>query len=219
VIEKYFYGEWTEFDPENLDDAVLLGGNMPLPYDISYCFNDGGGFKRMPVYHSGYEVPPVSIVPVVPTPAIVTPGINLTYSLDGAKRDLGELWLPAYLPQDCVLSDRFAYSISGKWQFVMMYRVGAVNQLYISETIATEASKQGLVPTGTWEQVIINGKPAIIGSAEFASGTGSSISVQSMLLLYFIQGSLEIHMGAVPADSMTKEDLLKIAESFAEYKG
>ena len=66
VVERYSYGAWVEFDPENVDDAVLLGGNMPLPYDISYCFNDQGGFNGKPVYPTHYNIPPVSIVPVIP---------------------------------------------------------------------------------------------------------------------------------------------------------
>jgi predicted transglutaminase-like cysteine proteinase len=57
VLERYSYGAWVEFDPQNMNDAVLLNGNMPLPWDISYCFNDQSGFNGKPVHPKGYNVP------------------------------------------------------------------------------------------------------------------------------------------------------------------
>ena len=67
VVERYSYGAWVEFDSQILDDAVQLGGNMTLLYDISYCFNDQGGFNGKPGYPAGYTIPTVSIVPVMPS--------------------------------------------------------------------------------------------------------------------------------------------------------
>jgi predicted transglutaminase-like cysteine proteinase len=215
VLEKYCYGSWTEFDPEYLDNAMLLVSNMPQPYDISYCFNDNSGFNGAPVYPPGYTAPPVSIVPVVPPPAIISPGYSdLTFNLDEAKQHLGELWLPAYVPQGYILAYRFAYSMSDKWHLTLMYHSGNGSQLYISEIIATPGLRE---VGGNFEQITLNNQPAYLGLVAFASGTGSSMSVQSMLLLDFIQGGLEINIGGAAADSSMREELIKIAESLEEY--
>lgn len=215
VIERYSYGAWVEFDPESLDDAVLLGGNMSLPYDLSCCFNDQSGFNGTPVYPLDYSVPPASIIPVLPAPVIAPP--RYLDNLDEAKQQLGELWLPAYVPQGYFLTARFAYSISDKWQFVMEYQGENGLQLTILEHNGTGALIEALYPSGTFEQVTVNNQPACLGAIPATIQTATSLRTTSSLLLNFIMGRLKIFVSVMPADSLPGEELIKIAESLAPY--
>jgi predicted transglutaminase-like cysteine proteinase len=106
VLERYSYGAWVEFDPQTMDDALPLGNNIALPYDISYCFNDQNGFNGKPVYPTGTTIPIANIVPVIPSPGptLISDINSHNQRLDDAKHRLGELWLPTYLPQNYVFT-------------------------------------------------------------------------------------------------------------------
>jgi predicted transglutaminase-like cysteine proteinase len=217
VIERYSYGVWVEIDPENVDDAVLLGSDTALPLKISYCFNDQGGFNGTPVYPKGNNIPSVSIIPVVPTLGLISiSDINShNQSLDEAKRRLGELWLPTYIPQDYIFTVGFGDSN----YLSLTYQAGAERRLNVSETNAMGVADISAFQPGTFEQTTINNQPAYFGILTYSVGTSTSstTTTMSMLVFGFIQGGLEIHLTVTPTDSLTHEELIKIAESFVEY--
>jgi predicted transglutaminase-like cysteine proteinase len=219
VVERYSYGAWVEFDPQRVDDAVLLDGDMALDYDIAYCFNDQGGFDGIPVYPSGYIIPTASIVPVIPNlDAIYISDIaSHNKDLDTAKQRLGELWLPTYLPQDYVFDSGMLYIYSGWWSFSLGYLAGLDRIIDISETNQIGTFDVDLFQPGTYEQTIINNQPAYFGVFTFSTGTGASKTVISGLIFGFIQGNLQVRVTVSPPDSLTHEELIKIAESFTAY--
>lgn len=219
VLERYSYGAWVEFDPQNVDDAVLLGGNMALPYDISYCFNGQSGFNGTPGYPPGYTVPPVSIVPVKTLPKLIyISDVNAkNQDLDAAKQRLGELWLPTYMPKDYIFTDGYTYSSPGRCSLMLTYLAGIERQLIIGETNAIAALDTALFQAGTVQQITINNQPATFGIITYHTGTDSSSTVISALVLDFIQGNLGIRFIVTPTDSLTHEELIKIAESFVKY--
>ena len=221
VVERYSYGVWVEIDPENVDDAVLLGGDTALPLDISYCFNDQGGFNGTPVYPPGYTIPTASIVPVMPNlgPISISAVDSHNQSLDDAKQRLGELWLPTYLPQDYVFTAGTVNSFPDMCSLHLTYQAGTGRQLTMSETNAVGVADISVFQPGTFEQTTINNQPAYFGILTYSVGTSTSstTTTMSMLVFGFIQGGLEIHLTVTPTDSLTHEELIKIAESMTEY--
>jgi hypothetical protein len=219
VIEKYSYGAWVEFDPQTVDDAVLLDGGMPLPYDVSYCFNDQGGFDGSPGYPVGYNVPTVSISPVRrPLELVKITSINPhDTGLDEAKLRLGEVWLPTYLPQGYVFSGGSISSTNDYHHLSLLYNAGAERALSLTESNNIGVSDIGPLDPATYEQIIINNKPAYFGVFTYTLKIGSSSTTISELVLSFIQGNLEIRLIPDPADSLSHEELIKIAESMTEY--
>jgi predicted transglutaminase-like cysteine proteinase len=218
VLERYSYGAWVEFDPEYVDDAVLLDGDTPLPYTISYCFNDQSGFNGTPGYPKGYDIPSVSIVPVVPVLGLLAiADINShNQTLDEAKRRLGELWLPTYIPQDYIFTVGSISSFGDSNYLSLTYQAGVERQLNVSET-NNLGFDTGIFQPGTLEQSTINNHPAYFGVITYTLRTGSSSIIMNMLVLDFIQDSLVIKLSVTPTDLLTHEELVKIAESFVEY--
>ena len=218
VVERYSYGVWVEIDPENVDDAVLLGSDTALPLKISYCFNDQGGFNGTPVYPKGNNIPSVSIIPVVPTLGLISiSDINShNQSLDEAKRRLGELWLPTYIPQDYIFTVGSISSFGDSNYLSLTYQAGVERQLNVSET-NNLGFDTGIFQPGTLEQSTINNHPAYFGVITYTLRTGSSSIIMNMLVLDFIQDSLVIKLSVTPTDLLTHEELVKIAESFVEY--
>jgi predicted transglutaminase-like cysteine proteinase len=219
VFERYSYGAWVEFDPETEDAAVLFGGEMDLPYNISYCFNDQGGFNGTPVYPQGYIIPTASIVPVIPSldPVFISDITSHNKGLDEAKQRLGELWLPTYLPQDYIFDGGDVYNFSGYCSLTLSFQAGSDRHLGISETNEIGTFDKGLFQPGTYEQTIINNQPAYFGVYTFSTGTGASKTVISGLIFGFIQGNLQVRVTVSPPDSLTHEELIKVAESFTAY--
>jgi predicted transglutaminase-like cysteine proteinase len=221
VLERYSYGAWVEFDPQNLDDAVLLGGNMALPYHISYCFNDENGFNGIPGYPQGYDVPTVSIAAVKPAlePISISSVVSHNQSLDETKRRLGELWLPAYLPADYVFMVGRTDSFSGLSTLDLVYQFGTERNLSIIESNGTAELPQSIFQAGTLNYLTINNQPAysVIIALTYRTTTSSQPVTMKILVLGFYQGQLQVRLMAMPSDSLTIEELIKIAESLVEY--
>ena len=220
VVERYCYGAWTEFDPENLNDAVLLDGSEPMPYDISYCFNDQVGFNGTPVYPPGYIVPPVSVIPVVPTAPAAIYIYNIkskNSSLDEIKQHLGELWLPTFLPLGYTFYFGAAYYSQEIWSLELGFQTETGSQLLVEETPGVETMQVSSFPFGTVEQVTVNNQTAYLVNYTYAFGNGTSTVFKTALMLLFNQGSLAIRLAVTPADSLAEEQLIKIAESLVEY--
>jgi predicted transglutaminase-like cysteine proteinase len=216
VLERYSYGAWVEFDPENLDDPVLLTDFLTQYFDISYCFNDQGGFNGTPVYPASYVTPTSIIIPVLPNfePIFISDISSHNKSLDDVKQRLGELWLPRDIPQGYYFAHGAASHYDGGplnsgWGLVFTYLSEPNNQLMVLET---ELQSGFFQPSGD-EQIIINNQPAYLSLVPYDTSTSNS----SMLRLDFVQGGLHISLGGIPGSSFTAEELIKIAESFIAY--
>jgi predicted transglutaminase-like cysteine proteinase len=218
IVERYTYGAWVEFDPEYLNDAVLLVGNTSFPYKISYCFNDQNGFNGTPVYPKGYIVPTVNIVPVpsAPHPISITDAHGKELTLDEVKQLIGALLLPTYLPPNYFYIIGAAGAddvIHDEYVLYLQYKGGAENQLIILESTVGELQSGLFQAVPVVEQIQINGYPALLGFITIPS-YGTNVNY---LGINFVQNDLEITIESTPADSLTREELIKIASSMTAY--
>ena len=220
VLDRYSYGAWVAFDPQTLDGAVPLGSVSPSPYHISYCFNDQNGFYGIPGYPKGYDVTTVSIVPVNP---MYSNRISITsldsnnQSLNDAKQALGELWLPAYLPPGYDFTYGFAYAYYNTHNLALNYQSGVDHYLGVSETNTTGTVPESIFQSGTFEQITVNGQPAYFGVFSYTDAGNNPPLTKTILVLRFAKGEIRISLFVMPPDSLTREELIKVDESFFAY--
>jgi predicted transglutaminase-like cysteine proteinase len=219
IVERYLYGEWTEFDAETLYDPVPLDTTTGLLYTVDYCFNDSNGFDGLPGYPKGFVPPEVSIAPVVeltsPTQINIyhlVPGSN---DLQAAEKYFGTVLLPAYLPADCTYFYGMAYFRNDIWQLSLTYQSETATFTIYEGHQDFDSFVQQLRPNGVVDIVSVNGRPAYLISIK------SKTSPTDILLLVFEKFGLSCYLELKPspssptASSWTKEELIKIASSLS----
>jgi hypothetical protein len=147
-----------------------------------------------------------------PVPIFISNIDSQNSSLDEAKKYLGELWLPTYVPHDYLFTAGIFYSSNGV--LGLLYKMGTDRAVMVSEINNIQGLIESKFKPGTVQQVTVNSKPALLGVIVATTSYGTETSA---LVVDFLQGSLEIMISVTPADSLSGEELIKVAESLVEY--
>jgi hypothetical protein len=231
VIERYYNGVWRILNAESAKEDSLVESLDGQTYNIAYCFNDKIGFRGLPSYPADYVVPEINPTPTVSVPSydwvrlhgVKTTGwfegdINLINpSLDTVKQRMGKLWVPTYLPEGYSL----AYTaVNGNWLVYLTYhKTNSIADLYL-EIIPGGVDYR--YPSGTVEEYMINNNKAYLVRGAWVRTVSGLTYVDTWLgykslNLFFKFDDWVIVLRGEWANSWTREELIKIAESLKAY--